>query len=118
MPVTGVRERNGPSLLAAARAAFTDRERRFTESVSDGQHRAVSSFRSTENGAMSKQEVLWTTAGAAGVISAVTAGLTVWLFLTNPSAVTLAAGHAGAFALLHTVGGAVLEMAAHVLRYL
>ena len=67
---------------------------------------------------MSTREVMWTTAGAAGVISAVTASLAVWLVLTNPGAVTLAAGQASAIALLHTVGGAVLQMAAHVLRYL
>jgi hypothetical protein len=68
---------------------------------------------------MSKREVMWTTAGAAGIVSAMMAALTVWLFLTNPTAVTAAAGRPDALGVIvHTVGAAMYELAVHVLRYL
>lgn len=67
---------------------------------------------------MSKREVMWTTAGAAGVMSAVAAGLAVWLFLTDPLAVTSAAGRSDALGLVHAVATAMVDLAAHVLRYL
>jgi hypothetical protein len=72
-----------------------------------------------ENGErMSKHEVMWTTAGAAGVVSALLAGLTVWVVLTNPMAVADAAGRADTLGRLHAVASAVCGAAAHVLRYL
>jgi hypothetical protein len=67
---------------------------------------------------MSKHEVMWTTAGAAGVASALVAALTIWLFLTNPMAVTQAAGNANTLGVMHAVGSALFHIAAHVLRYL
>lgn len=67
---------------------------------------------------MSKHEVMWTTAGAAGVASAVVAALTIWLFLTNPMAVTEAPGGANTFGVVHAIGSAMLHIAAQVLRYL
>jgi hypothetical protein len=67
---------------------------------------------------MSKHEVMWTTAGAAGVASALVAVLTIWLFLTNPMAVTQAAGSANALGVVHAISSAMLHIAARVLRYL
>jgi hypothetical protein len=67
---------------------------------------------------MSKQEVMWTTAGAAGAVSAVLACLTVWLFLTNPLAVTAAAGRSDTLGVFHAVASAMYHLAANVLRYL
>ena len=67
---------------------------------------------------MSKHEVMWTTAGAAGVVSALAAGLAVWLFLPNPAAVTAAGSGSDAVGLIHVVASAMFNMAAHVLRYL
>jgi fumarate reductase subunit D len=67
---------------------------------------------------MSKQDFMWTTAGAAGVVSAILAALTVWLFLTNPLAVTAAAGRSDTLGVFHAVAGAMYHLAAHVLRYL
>ena len=67
---------------------------------------------------MSKHEVMWTTAGAASVVSALVAALTIWLFLTNPAAVTQAAGRSDTLGVVHAVGSAMFHMAAQVLRYL
>jgi hypothetical protein len=67
---------------------------------------------------MSTREVMWTTAGAAGVVSALLAVLTVWLFLTNPLAVTAAAGRSDTLGVLHAVATAMYDIAAHVIRYL
>ena len=67
---------------------------------------------------MSKHEVMWTTAGAAGVVSALLAVITVWLFLTNPLAVTAAAGRSDTLGVVHALATAVYDIAAHVLRYL
>jgi hypothetical protein len=67
---------------------------------------------------MSKREVMWTTAGAAGLVSFLLAVLTVWLFLTNPLAVTAAAGRSDTLGVMHAVATAMYDIAAHVLRYL
>ena len=67
---------------------------------------------------MSKHEVMWTTAGAASVASVLVAALTIWMFLTNPVAVTQAAGRSDALGMVHAVGSAMFHIAAQVLRYI
>jgi hypothetical protein len=61
---------------------------------------------------------MWTTAGVAGMVSAVAAALAVWLFLTNPVAITAAAGRSDAFGVVHAVANAMVHIAVRVLRYL
>ncbi|HEX4347793.1 MAG TPA: hypothetical protein VHZ73_09480 [Vicinamibacterales bacterium] len=67
---------------------------------------------------MSKHEVMWTTAGAASVASAFVAALTIWLFLTNPAAVTPAAGRSDTLGMVHAVASAMFHIVGQVLRYL
>ena len=67
---------------------------------------------------MSKHEVMWTTAGAASVASALVAALTIWLFLTNPAAVTQAAARSDTLGVVHAVGSVIFHIAAQVLRYI
>jgi hypothetical protein len=109
----------GSTVIRLSPAAFAGAGRVFTDSVNAANACAVSSSGHERPGeSMSKHEVMWTTAGAAGVVSALAAGLAVWLFLTNPAAVTAAGSGSDAVGLIHVVASAMFNMAAHVLRYL
>jgi len=65
---------------------------------------------------MSAREVAWTTAAATGLGCALTATLTVWLLLTDPLAVTSAAGAHDLATLVGTAAHALWATAVRLLQ--
>jgi hypothetical protein len=67
---------------------------------------------------MSAHEAAWTTAGAAGILSVLTAVLGVWLLLTQPVTVATAADAHDVVGVIHAAASALRDIATWIIKSL